>query len=78
MREEILKILRAEEIGEHLLDSQIAQREVYRQTFALGTTIHHHNRYPEGPEGARAEIERLVTEMAQYIASTRATGAAHG
>jgi chromosome partitioning protein len=78
MREEILKILRAEEIGEHLLDSQIAQREVYRQTFALGTTIHHHNRYLKGLKEARAEIERLVTEMAQYIASTRATGAAHG
>lgn len=78
MREEILKILKAEEIGEHLLDSQIAQREVYRQTFALGTTIHHHNRYLKGLKEARAEIERLVTEMAQYIASTRATGAAHG
>ena len=57
MREEILKILRAEEIGEHLLDSQIAQREVYRQTFALGTTIHHHNRYLKGLKEARAEIE---------------------
>lgn len=78
MREEILKILRAEEIGEHLLESQISQREVYRQTFALGTTIHHHNRYLIGLKEARAEIEKLVTEMAQYIASTRDPGTAHG
>jgi chromosome partitioning protein len=32
----------------------------------------------KGLKEARAEIEKLVTEMAQYIASTRATGAAHG
>jgi chromosome partitioning protein len=78
MREEILKILKAEEIGEHLLDAQISQREVYRQTFALGTTIHHHNRYLKGLKEARAEIENLVSEMAQYIASNRATGGANG
>lgn len=78
MREEILKILKAEEIGEHLLDAQISQREVYRQTFALGTTIHHHNRYLKGLKEARAEIENLASEMAQYIASNRATGGANG
>lgn len=78
MREEILKILTAEEIGEHLLDSQVGQREVYRQTFALGTTIHHHNRYLKGLKEARAEIENLVAEMAQYIHSKRGNGEQNG
>jgi chromosome partitioning protein len=69
MRSEILKLLSVQDVGTHLFASQIAQREVYRQTFALGTTIHDCKRYLKGLKEARAEIEELVVELSQYVAN---------
>jgi chromosome partitioning protein len=78
MRQEILNLLKDQDIGTHLLDSQVAQREVYRQTFALGTTIHDCPRYLKGLKEARAEIEAVVVELSQYIAGSNEKVAAHG
>jgi chromosome partitioning protein len=78
MRQEILNLLREQDIGAHLLESQVAQREVYRQTFALGTTIHDCPRYLKGLKEARAEIETLVVEVTQHIANSSTKEAAHG
>jgi chromosome partitioning protein len=78
MRQEILKLLKEQDIGTHLLESQIAQREVYRQTFALGTTIHDCPRYLKGLKEARSEIEALVVELSQHIANSREKVSAHG
>jgi chromosome partitioning protein len=77
MRGEILKLLKIQEIGTHLLDSQVSQREVYRQTFALGTTIHDCGRYLKGLKEARTEIEALVMELTRHIARAHKPEADH-
>jgi chromosome partitioning protein len=77
MRGEILKLLQEQDIGTHLLKSQVAQREIYRQTFALGTTIHDCKKSLRGIKEARAEIEALVVELTHYIAESRQEGAVH-
>lgn len=71
MREEILSLLNQQDVGTHLLQSQIAQREIYRQLFALGTTAHECGRYMKGLKEARAEIESLVLELTQHITQSR-------
>ncbi|MCP3024984.1 MULTISPECIES: ParA family protein [Cupriavidus] len=71
MREEIMTLLREQDVGTYLLASQIAQREIYRQIFALGTTAHECKRYMRGVKEARAEIEGLALELSQYIAQSR-------
>lgn len=71
MRGEILKLLDEQDVGTHLLKSQVAQREIYRQVFALGTTVHECGRYMRGLKEARAEIETLAVELSTYIAQTK-------
>jgi chromosome partitioning protein len=71
MREEILSLLSQQDVGTHLLQSQIAQREIYRQLFALGTTAHECGRYMKGLKEARTEIESLVLELTQHITQSR-------
>lgn len=71
MREEIVKLLKTEDVGTHLLTSQVAMREVYKQVFALGTTVHEHARYLRGLKEARAEIEAVAIELSRYIAESR-------
>lgn len=71
MRQEILTLLKEQDVGTYLLSSQVAQREIYRQVFALGTTVHECNRYMRGLKEARAEIEALAVELSKYIAQSR-------
>lgn len=74
MRGEILKLLEEQDVGTHLLKSQIAQREIYRQVFALGTTVHECSRYMRGLKEARAEIEALAVELSTFIAEAKKKG----
>jgi chromosome partitioning protein len=68
---EILALLKDQDVGTYLLNSQIAQREIYRQVFAMGTTVHECGRYMRGLKEARAEIEALAVELSKYIAQAR-------
>ncbi|WP_342051320.1 MULTISPECIES: ParA family protein [unclassified Cupriavidus] len=74
MRGEILKLLEEQDVGTHLLKSQIAQREIYRQVFALGTTVHECSRYMRGLKEAKAEIEALAVELSTFIAEAKKKG----
>ncbi|QYY33552.1 AAA family ATPase (plasmid) [Cupriavidus pinatubonensis] len=74
MRGEIIKLLEEQDVGTHLLKCQIAQREIYRQVFALGTTVHECTRYMRGLKEARAEIEALAVELSTFIAETKKRG----
>jgi len=67
MREIIIEAIKSEEFGTHLFESQIGQREIYRQTFALGTTIHHCAKKMKGLKEARAEIESFFVELMSYV-----------